>query len=198
VHGDHFDRIARAELDHDLPVVTTQPAARRLRRWGFGRSLGLETWGRTVLDSPGAGLTITSTPGRHAPGPAQKLLPPVMGSVLELDDGSGPPFRVYVTGDTVFRPWLRDVVDRLGPIDAMVIHLGGTRVLGLLVTMDGPQGADLVELIAPDVTVPVHHDDYTVFHSPVSDFLQQCRDRALPSEIRQVARGGTVPLTTAG
>jgi L-ascorbate metabolism protein UlaG (beta-lactamase superfamily) len=195
LHGDHFDRIARAELGRDLPVVTTRPAARRLRRWGFGQSLGLKTWESTTLESPGARLTITSAPGRHAPGPAQAMLPPVMGSVLELDDGTGAPFRVYVTGDTLCRPWLRDVVDRIGPVDAMVIHLGGTRVLGLLVTMDGPQGADLVELIAPSVTVPVHHDDYTVFRSPVSDFLEQCRDRALPSVVRRVARGGTVPLT---
>lgn len=195
LHGDHFDRIARAELDRDLPVVTTGPAARRLYRWGFGGTIGLRTWGSTSLESADARLTITSAPGRHAPGPAQALLPPVMGSVLELDDGSGPPFRVYVTGDTLHRPWLRDVVDRLGPLDAMVVHLGGTRVLGLLVTMDGQQGADLVELLAPRVTVPVHHDDYTVFRSPLSDFLRRCQERGLPSDVRQVARGAAVPLT---
>ena len=198
LHGDHFDRIARTELDHDLPVVTTGPAARRLRRWGFERSLGLGAWARTTLESPDAGLTITATPGRHAPGPVQAFLPPVMGSVLELDDGSGRPFRVYVTGDTLCRPWLRDVVDRAGPIDAMVIHLGGTMVLGVLVTMDGRHGADLVEMIRPKATVPVHYDDYTVFRSPVSDFLQQCRDRRVPSDVRHVARGETVPLSTGG
>lgn len=194
LHGDHFDRVARAELDHDLPVLTTEPAARRLRRWGFGASLGLSPWGSTTLGSTDAGLTLTATPGRHAPGMAQALLPPVMGTVLELDDGSGPPFRVYVTGDTLHRPWLRAVVDRLGPLDAMVVHLGGTRILGMLVTMDGRQGADLVELLGPRVTVPVHHDDYGVFRSPLSDFLAQCRERSLPSQVRQVARGGVVPL----
>src|SRR5207253_11485401 len=31
LHGDHFDRVARRELDRDLPVVTTPPAGRRLR-----------------------------------------------------------------------------------------------------------------------------------------------------------------------
>lgn len=194
LHGDHFDRIARAQLDRDLPVLTTASAARRLYRWGFGRTLGLRTWATTTLDAADARLTITATPGRHAPGPVQALLPPVMGSVLELDDGTGPPFRVYVSGDTLYRPWLREVVDRLGPLDAMVIHLGGTRVLGLLVTMDGRQGADLVELLAPGVTVPVHYDDYTVFRSPLSDFLQRCRERALPSQVRQVAPGQLVSL----
>jgi L-ascorbate metabolism protein UlaG (beta-lactamase superfamily) len=117
-----------------------------------------------------------------------------MGSVLELDTGAARPFRVYITGDTLFRPWLGEVVERLGPIDAMVIHLGGTRVLGLLVTMDADQGAQLVDLVEPSVTVPVHHDDYTVFRSPLSDFLQACRDRALPTRVREVARGDTVAL----
>jgi L-ascorbate metabolism protein UlaG (beta-lactamase superfamily) len=194
LHGDHFDRIARAELARELPVVTTAPAARRLSRWGFGSSIGLPTWDATTFQSADAGLRITATPGRHAPGAAQALLPMVMGSVLELDDGSGPPFRVYVTGDTLHRPWLRDVVDRLGPLDAMVIHLGGTRILGMLVTMDGRQGADLVELLAPRVTVPVHHDDYTVFRSPLSDFLALAARRNVPTRVRTVGRGERVSL----
>ena len=141
---------------------------------------------------------MTATPGRHAPGPAQALLPPVMGSVLELDDGAGRPFRVYITGDTLYRRSLRAVVDRCGPLDAMVIHLGGTRILGMLVTMDGRQGADLVELLGPRVTVPVHFDDYTVFRSPLSDFLRRCRERNLPSHVRQVERGEIVSLSPTG
>lgn len=194
LHGDHFDRIARRELDRDLPVLTTGAAARKLGKWGFAEATGLRTWASEQLEASGAHLTITSTPGRHAPGVAQRLFPPVMGSVLELIDGQGT-FRVYVTGDTLFRPALREVADRLGPLDAMVIHLGGTRALGLLVTMDGEQGADLAELLAPGVTVPVHHDDYTVFRSPLQDFLTECERRAAPTRIRTVRRGEAVPLT---
>ena len=77
----------------------------------------------------------------------------------------------------------------------MMIHLGGTRVLGVLVTMDGEQGADLVEMVAPAVTVPVHHADYTVFRSPVSDFLQACRSSDVPTQVRPVGIGETVSLT---
>ena len=153
------------------------------------------TWESVRLDNPGASLSITSVPGQHAPGPLRPVLPPVMGSVLELDDGSGPPFRLYVSGDTLYRPWLREVVARTGPLDAAVVHLGGTRVLGVLVTMDAKQGADLVRLLLPRVTVPVHFDDYTVFRSPLQDFLDLCRSRGVPSEIRTVTRGATVALT---
>jgi L-ascorbate metabolism protein UlaG (beta-lactamase superfamily) len=34
-HGDHFDRIAARELNHDLPVITEPHAARKLRPQGF-------------------------------------------------------------------------------------------------------------------------------------------------------------------
>jgi L-ascorbate metabolism protein UlaG (beta-lactamase superfamily) len=195
LHGDHFDRIARRELDRDLPVLTTPAAGRKLSSWGFRGAHGMTTWETSTMTSGGARLTVTAVPGRHAPGPAQRVLPPVMGTVLELDDDdAGGPLRVYVTGDTLFRPWLRDVVERTGPVDAMVIHLGGTRVLGLLVTMDADQGADLVELVDPTVTVPVHHDDYTVFRSPLGDFRRVCRDRNVATTVRTVGRGERVSL----
>jgi L-ascorbate metabolism protein UlaG (beta-lactamase superfamily) len=194
LHGDHFDRIARDRLDRELPVLTTAAASRKLSSWGFSGAHALATWETATFENAGARLTVTSAPGRHAPGVFQRALPPVMGSVLELREGDAAPFRVYVTGDTLHYPWLREVAERCGPIDAMVIHLGGTRILGLLVTMDGEQGADLVELVRPGLTVPIHYDDYTVFRSPLEDFLTACRDRDAPTRIQPVTRGETVSL----
>jgi L-ascorbate metabolism protein UlaG (beta-lactamase superfamily) len=195
LHGDHFDRVARAELDRDLPILTTHAARDRLRDWGFDRARALGTWETTEVGGGGdVSLTVTSVPGQHAPGPLQRVFPPVMGSVVEVRDGAAEPFRLYITGDTLFRPWLGDVVRRCGPLDAMVVHLGGTRALGVLVTMDGEQGAELVELVDPPVTVPVHHDDYTVFRSPLSDFLAACRRRGITGGVRPVRRGETVSL----
>ena len=187
--------MARAQLDHSLPVLSTPAAARTLASWGFGAARPMKTWESVLLEDDRASLSVTSVPGQHAPGPLRLLLPPVMGSVLELDDGSGSPFRLYVSGDTLYRPRLREVVSRTGPLDAAVVHLGGTRAFGVLVTMDGRQGVDLVRLLQPDVTVPVHFDDYTVFRSPLQDFLDECRSRGVPSEIRTVTRGATVSLT---
>ena len=194
LHGDHFDRIARRELDRSTPVLTTPPAGRRLRRWGFGEAAGLETWQSETLVSGDARLTITSTPGDHAPAVAKPLLPPVMGSVLTLETPGRPPLRVWLSGDTLFRPWLREVVERCGPLDAAVVHLGGTRILGMLVTMDAEQGADLVELLRPARTVPVHYDDYTVFRSPLSDFEAEWQRRDLPGSLLTVGRGERVAL----
>jgi L-ascorbate metabolism protein UlaG (beta-lactamase superfamily) len=194
LHGDHFDGAARDRLDRRLPVLTTPAAARRLRTWGFAEAQGMRTWEAQTLTSGGSTLRITSAPGEHAPGWARPLMPPVMGSVIELDTPGRATFRLYVTGDTLCRPWLRDVVSRHGPVDAMVIHLGGTRALGLLVTMDDAQGAELVRMIAPSVTVPVHHSDYTVFRSPLADFTSRWTARGLPGRLQEAAIGQEVRL----
>ncbi|MBM7510360.1 L-ascorbate metabolism protein UlaG (beta-lactamase superfamily) [Nocardioides salarius] len=195
LHGDHFDRVARRALDRSLPVWTTPAAARRLGKWGFDESAGMSTWESVELERDGWRLRITSVPGVHGPGPARFLLPSVMGSVLELSrPDASRPFRLYVSGDTLYRPWLREVVERCGPLDAAVVHLGGTRVLGLTVTMDDRQGVDLVRLLGPAVTVPVHHDDYGVFRSPLSDFVSRHAEADLADTLRLVERGATVDL----
>ncbi|KAI1349663.1 Metallo-hydrolase/oxidoreductase [Xylaria sp. FL0043] len=60
-------------------------------------------------------------------------------------------------------------------IDLMIVHLGGTTIPGphmplLMVTMDARQGVELMKLLNPDLTLPVHFDDYSVFLSPLQDF----------------------------
>jgi L-ascorbate metabolism protein UlaG (beta-lactamase superfamily) len=64
--------------------------------------------------------------------------------------------------------------------------------------MDAEQGADLVDLLRPRVTIPVHYDDYTVFRSPLRDFLDVAARRGLPGTIRPVTRGETVTLPLRG
>ncbi len=52
LHGDHFDRVARAELARSQPILTTQHAARTLGRWGFDTD-GISVWdSRTSFADP--------------------------------------------------------------------------------------------------------------------------------------------------
>ncbi|GIJ45142.1 hypothetical protein Val02_20280 [Virgisporangium aliadipatigenens] len=194
LHGDHFDRIARRELDRAVPIVTTGKAAKRLHRWGFDAATPLEPWESTTFARGGAQLRVTAVPGRHGPGAVDLLMPPVIGTVLELTGAAEEPLTVYITGDTLYRRELARVRERFPDLDAMVIHLGGTRVLGMLLTMDGRQGADLTALLRPALTVPVHYDDYPVFRSPLSDYLTEVARRGLADRVRVVRRGDTVSL----
>jgi L-ascorbate metabolism protein UlaG (beta-lactamase superfamily) len=196
LHGDHWDRRARRGLEKALPIVTTRHAARRLRLQGFDQAVALNTWSTHRLSHGSSSLSITALPGRHAPGPAQHVLPPVMGSLVEFRSApEADPLRLYVTGDTLNVPELQQIRDAYPDLDAAVIHLGGTRILGLLVTMDGRQGADLLELVRPRVAVPVHYDDYHVFRSPLSEFRAEVERRGSAVDIRYVERGDTVSLT---
>lgn len=193
LHGDHFDRAARDRLDRHLPILTTPQAERRLRRNRFWAVQGLPTWESYELNRGMQRLRVTAVPGRHGPGLADRLLPDVMGSVLEFSAGDRRQLTLYITGDTLYRPGLAAIPERFGEIDAMLIHLGGTRVLGLLVTMDDRQGADLTRLINPGRTIPIHNDDYRVQKTPLDRFLSRARDLGLPG-VQPIGRGETIDL----
>jgi L-ascorbate metabolism protein UlaG (beta-lactamase superfamily) len=197
LHGDHWDREAQRGLDHDVPVITTPHAARRLQWRGFARALGLRTWRSQELINGVTRLKVTSMPGRHAPAPIGRLLPPVMGSMLEFGPLSGEvTLRLYVSGDTLLVDDLRQIPQRYPDIDAAVLHLGGTRLPGgLMVTMDAQQGADCLELIDPGMAVPVHFDDYALFTSPLSDFRAEVTRRGTADRVTFVERGDTATLT---
>jgi L-ascorbate metabolism protein UlaG (beta-lactamase superfamily) len=201
LHGDHFDGIARRELPKAPPVVTTEKAAEKLRKWGFGAATGLDHWADWQTVRGDERLTITAVPGQHGPAGVHRLLPPVIGTVLDLETRSGDGWRrdlrVYITGDTLNVPRLSEVTERFPDVDVMVAHLGGTKVLGVLVTMDDRQGTDLVERVRPRRVVPVHYDDYGVFTSSLSDFVDEMGRRGHAALVQTVGRGGTVELFSA-
>lgn len=199
LHGDHWDRVAERGLNHQLPVVTTHAAARTLRRRGFAQARGLDTWGEFVIAKGTSQVRITSLPGRHAPTPLNRLLPPVMGTMLEFGDADAPPQRrLYISGDTLLVDELNEIPLRFSAIDAGILHLGGTRLpagaklpFGLTVTMDARQGASAVELLKLPKVIPVHFDDYGVFASPLADFVDEMARRGLSDRLIQIKRGET-------
>jgi len=194
-HGDHFDRIAAAELDKDLPIVTEPHSARQLARQGFRRPVALQTWESQVFRRGDTQLTITSLPGRHAPRAFGWMAPPVMGSMLDVEEDGRRLMRIYITGDTLMHDRIHEIPQRYPDIDLGLVHLGGTRVAGVLLTMDGAQGVQLLQVVRPRTAVPIHYDDYTVFKSPLQDFQHELsRAEDLATEVRYVGRGETVPL----
>jgi L-ascorbate metabolism protein UlaG (beta-lactamase superfamily) len=198
LHGDHWDRRADEGLDHTLPVVTTPKAADRLRRrHGFGNAVGLSTWQQHRFARDGASLTVTSVPGTHSTNSVLKaLLPPVMGSVLELRSGDAGDVtrRIYLTGDTMPFDDLGRIND-LGPVDTTVIHIGGTTLPGgFTVTMTGKDAVRCLQLVRTRVAIPVHYNDYGRFKEPL-DAARRALDAAdLDAEIHYITHGQTLPL----
>jgi L-ascorbate metabolism protein UlaG (beta-lactamase superfamily) len=202
-HGDHFDQLAEERLDRATPIVTTPQAADLLAEHGFLRTTALETWQTHALGGPEGRLRITALPGRHAPGPLEIALPDVMGSLIEVwreraagEQGhpSGADLRIYITGDTIVYEGLREIPDRAGAIDLALLHLGGTRVLGVTVTMDADQGVELLRTVRPRRAAAIHYDDYEAFKSPIADFVAAARAAGLGDQVRVLERGETLRL----
>lgn len=195
-HGDHFDRIAERRLDKRLPIITTTHAAAELRAKGFREARGLETWETFTATKGEARLRLTSMPGLHGPGPLKFALPPVMGSMLEFEawtgEGAGETaLRLYITGDTLMHDDLQEIPRRFPGIDLALLHLGGTRILGVMLTMDARQGVEMIRLVNPKKAVPIHYNDYTVFKSPLSDFMQAVEEAGLSDRVVYLSHGET-------
>lgn len=158
-------------------------------------------------------VKVTGMPGKHIPpGPlsvANDLLsavPPTNGWMLELGYQQGDTdeedatvetaYRIYISGDTLLVDELNDIPRWLKDerIDLMLVHLGGTTIPGpsmplLMVTMDAAQGFQLMRLLNPDLTIPIHYDDYSVFLSPLSDFKDKVSHEGWDDRVVYLDRG---------
>jgi L-ascorbate metabolism protein UlaG (beta-lactamase superfamily) len=192
MHDDHFDRVAYKKLSKTVPIVSTKHAVAALAKGGFRSTYALDTWDALNVTKGEARLRITSMPGKHGPGPLTAALPPVMGSMLEFSrSGGATTLRLYITGDTLVHDDLREIPRRFPGIDLALLHLGGTRVLGITLTMDGKQGVEMMRIVAPRMSVPIHYNDYTVFKSPLKDFARALKEAGLEKKVTYVRHGGT-------
>ena len=117
---------------------------------------------------------------------------------------------IYISGDTLMVDELKEIPERYTragkPVDLMLVHLGGTTIPGpsvplLMVTMDAKQGIELIQLVQPDVTIPIHYEcvllylleclficgfvcsDYDVFLSPLEDFKKAVEEAGLGAKV---------------
>jgi L-ascorbate metabolism protein UlaG (beta-lactamase superfamily) len=188
-HGDHFDRIAARDLDHDLPVITGPHAARNLISQGFRSPVALSTWQSRIVTRGDAEVKVTSLPGRHAHEPLGFLAPPVMGVLLDFSRNGQRVLRVYITGDTLMYEGILEIADRFQDIDLCLIHLGGAKIGGIPLSMDARQGVEALRIVSPRNVIPIHYDDYTLFKSSLSEFTQAAADANLGLNIHYLDRG---------
>lgn len=197
LHGDHFDRVARHGLDHEVPLFTTSQAARRLGRWKFEAVQPMRTWQQQEVGRGSTSVAITALPAVHARGVLGRVLPETMGTMLEFVHDGQTELRMYITGDSLYGDHMAEIVRRFPHIDVALLHLGGTKLAGVLISMDGAQGADAVQLIKPALALPIHNDDYPVFRSLVTEFEAEIgrRTQVAGSRVVVLDRGQEQPLS---
>lgn len=160
-HGDNLDPAAQALLPTWGRTFTTKKAATKLG----GDVVGLAAWDTATLEAPGKPtVTITATPCRHGPVGSEPITGPVVGFALAWEGQQHG--QLWVTGDTVLYPALRQVPHRID-VGTLLIHLGSVRFRYLSgwfrYTMDAREGAELIDLVAPTHVVPVHYEGWSHF-----------------------------------
>lgn len=163
-------------------------------------------------DSKIPAIKVTGMPGKHVPDGALSVandllaaVPPTNGWMVELGykPGESAPnsaftngYRIYISGDTLMVDDLKEIPKRYADkkIDLMLVHLGGTTIPSpklplLMVTMDAKQGVQLMQLINPEVTIPIHYDDYDVFLSPLEDFKKAVESAGWSDRVVYLDRG---------
>lgn len=198
MHGDHWDRVAQNGLDRALLILTTPHATRRLAHRGFSQALALKTWQNHKIVKGAVTCTVTSLPGRHAPTPVDRLLPPVMGSMVEFS-GDGATRRLYVSGASSTNSTKCRCISRPSTPACYIWAAPGCRLVaplpfGLTVTMDGRQGAGAVELLDLPRVIPMHFDDYGVFARRGPTFLDDNEHRGLADRVIELKRDASVTL----
>ncbi|KAF5584237.1 metallo-hydrolase oxidoreductase [Fusarium pseudoanthophilum] len=223
-HEDHFDRLVEDSLNRDFLIVTTPHAHRCLtsKNAPFRNVEPLDFFDHLELrnEDSKAGeplpvIKVTGMPGKHVPpGPLAAVndllgaVPPTNGWMLELgyhkvEKGrlqTG--YRIYISGDTLLVDELKEIPKWLREerIDLMLIHLGGTTIPGpsaplIMVTLDAKQGVELMKMMDPEITIPIHYDDYDIFLSPREDFETAAKEAGMENRVVILDRGDRYGFT---
>ena len=159
-HDDNLDHAGRELLATVPIVVTTRAGAKRLAIPGVR---GLEAGEVTRLTSDHGELEVVATPARHGPPLSGPLVGDVVGFALRV--AGSDEVRLWITGDTVLYPGLREVAADL-TIDVALVHVGGVQfpLTGpLRYTMTGRDAVELIGLARPRVAIPVHYEGWSHF-----------------------------------
>ncbi len=192
-HGDNLDPTGRELLPRMGTVVTTVPGAKRL---GIG-SDGLAPWATTSLEAPGKpSVKITATPCRHGPPGSKPIVGEVIGFALEWEGQQNGV--VWISGDTVLYPGVREVADRLDVGTAMM-HLGGVTFWWLSgplrYTMNAEEAVELAGLIDPTTIIPIHYEGWKHFRQGKTDARRVLDASAVAGKVRWLEAGAPTDLT---
>jgi L-ascorbate metabolism protein UlaG (beta-lactamase superfamily) len=209
-HGDHFDQVAIRELDKSLPIVSNSHAVDELSIRGFTNTKKLDTWENISFtkkdnNNNDVELQITAMPGRHGPFPVAMFLPKVMGSMLDFkrkgdrngsnnnnnSHNSNQLLRIYITGDTMVFDDIQEIPKRYPNVDLALLHLGGTTIMGIVLTMDANEGLEMFNIINPKKAIPIHYNDYDVFKSSIEDFKTKVKEAGIEDHVFYLKHGET-------
>jgi L-ascorbate metabolism protein UlaG (beta-lactamase superfamily) len=147
-HFDHLDKKAISVLDKRIPVFCQPEDQAFLQTAGF---LNVQVIHESI---EWCGIQMKRIKGQHARGIVAKLLGPVSGFILSTPvDGS-----VYVVGDCIYTPAIRDVFRETKPDIAILNTPRAQMLLGTIITMTAEDIVHIAKLSPTTKIVAVHMD----------------------------------------
>ncbi len=184
-HYDHLDYRTILALGNDVPAyIMPLGVGAHLEHWGISpeRIVERDWWGEVQLGD----LTFTATPARHfsgrSPVMADKKSTLWSGWVIATAK-----HRVYYSGDTGMFHGFKDIGERLGPFDAVLIEIGAYNQLWADLHI-GPEQAIAARLaLGSGLFIPAHWGTFDLaLHSwtePVERLLVAAEKAKVPLAI---------------
>jgi len=159
-HYDHLDYPTILELARrDVPFVTSLGVGAHLESWGVRpeRITELDWWQTHPL--PNSGLSVTAAPSQHFSGRGLKDRNATLWSSLVIRSDR---HAVFFSGDTGLTDGYREIRERLGPFDLVMLEVGAFHPAWGDIHL-GPENAlAALELLGGGPFLPVHWGTFSL------------------------------------
>jgi L-ascorbate metabolism protein UlaG (beta-lactamase superfamily) len=190
-HPDNLDSAGRALLAQIPLVLTTREGADRLG----GSARGLAPFEHVEVERPDGGqLRVTALPARHGPAGAEEVLGPVVGFLLSGDGVAS----VYVSGDNASVDVVREIAERVGPVEVALLFVGGASAPqyfdGAPRTLTDAGAVDAARLLGARAVVPIHCEGWTHYTQDTASLVAAFAAANLAEVLAVVPAGASVRL----
>lgn len=145
-HFDHWDEEAMRLLNHELPIFCQPADTDKIKQAGFSDVRAVDDhleWN---------GIRLARTGGQHGTGEIGERMGPVSGFVLQAQDEPV----LYIAGDTIYVPEVKDALDRYRP-DVTIVNGGAAQFAqGDPITMTKEDIASVCRYAPETQVVAVH------------------------------------------
>jgi L-ascorbate metabolism protein UlaG (beta-lactamase superfamily) len=188
-HADNLDPAGRELVLDAAQVFTTTAGAARLG----APVVGLDPWDTVTLARPdGGSVTLTAVPALHGPPGSEEITGPVIGFALSGEDSQS----VYVSGDNASLDIVREIADRVGPVDVAILFAGAvqidTRFDGAYLTLSSDRAAQATITLGARVAIPLHFEGWRHFTQGADELHAAFRGNGVHDRLRLPGHGETI------
>lgn len=190
-HEDHFDQTAQKKLDKQLKFIVPTGSAEQLTTQNFSNVSELD-WGQHWrISKNGYDIEITALPASHSKDKnINSLLGHGNGYWFVFSHGNWRK-SLYWTGDTFATSELLESLKTYPAPDIMLSHMGRVGTTGPLgqLTMGAAEVLNLITLVKPKLTIPIHHSTYEIYLEPIQ--VLQDKQNTVAEKIQILSSGET-------